>query len=567
MRVLITSALPYINGIKHLGNLVGSILPADVFARFNRQIGNDVLYICATDEHGTPAELAAKEQNMPVAEYCEYMHKVQKKIYDGFDISFDEFGRSSHQDNHELTRHFSEKLEENGYIEERTIKQLYSEDDGRFLPDRYVNGTCPHCGYENARGDQCESCTRVLDPEELINPRSAISGSTNIEITETKHLFLKQSVMVDQIEEWINTHHDWPDLVSSIAHKWIKEGLHDRCITRDLNWGVAVNKPGYEEKVYYVWFDAPIAYIAATKTWSDKSPDRDWESWWKNADEVMYYEFMAKDNVPFHTISFPATLIGSGEPWKLVDHLKGFNWLTFYGGKFSTSQKRGIFTDKALEEMPSDYWRYWLMANVPESSDSSFTFEKFGEQINKDLNGVLGNFVNRIVKFCINNFGEEIPEGGVYGPQEKELASILGGLMAEYKENMSKMEFRKALQNLRAIWAAGNNYLASAAPWTAIKTDKDAAAASTRAALNLCHLYGKLSWPIIPASSNKLLKAFGNTEEIPQWPTNADDELNALKPGASFKQIGPLFERIAPERIEELTQKYGGEYSEEEKAA
>ncbi|MDD3028887.1 MAG: methionine--tRNA ligase [Alphaproteobacteria bacterium] len=559
MKILITSALPYINGIKHLGNLVGSILPADVYARFNRQRGNEVLFICATDEHGTPAELAAQEQNMPVAAYCDRMHKVQADIYAQFDISFDEFGRSSHPDNHALTKHFSKKLEEHGLIEERSIRQLYSVDDKRYLPDRYVQGTCPHCGYERARGDQCESCTRVLDPTDLVNPRSAISGSTNLEIRETKHLFLKQSAMVEPLEKWIDSHTDWPDVVIGIAKKWLKEGLEDRCITRDLSWGVSVDRPGFEGKVYYVWFDAPIAYIATTKTWSDKAPnERNWRDWWCEGHDVRYYQFMAKDNVPFHTISFPATLIGSGENWKKVDQLKGLNWLTYYGGKFSTSQKRGIFTDAALEEFPSDYWRYWLMANIPESGDSSFSFEKFGEQVNKDLNGVLGNFVNRITKFCVANFGAHIPEGGSFGPHEEELVADLEALIKEYTDNLTVPEYRKAMASLRAIWVKGNNYLAAAAPWTSIKTDKDAAAVATRVALNLCRLFAVLSAPIIPATAAKILKAFGEETAVPSWPTSVRVALDALKPKTPFEPIPVLFERIPPERIEALTEKYGG---------
>lgn len=559
MKILITSALPYINGIKHLGNIVGSILPSDVFARFNRQLGNDVLFICATDEHGTPAELAAQEQAMSVSDYCDTMHNTQADIYRRFNISFDAFGRSSHRDNHELTRHFSQKLEKNGFIETRSIKQLYSVKDQRYLPDRYVHGQCPHCGYENARGDQCESCTRVLDPTELVNPRSAISGSSELEIRETKHLFLKQSKLAGQIQEWVDSHNQWPDLVKGIAQKWLNEGLHDRCITRDLSWGVSVDKPGFDGKVYYVWFDAPIAYIAATKTWSDNTPGQNWRDWWWNAKDVTYHQFMAKDNVPFHAISFPATLMGSGEPWKLVDHLKGLNWLTFYGGKFSTSLKRGIFTDKALNEFESDYWRYWLMANIPESSDTSFTFESFGNQINKDLNGVLGNFINRATKFCTNNFGPRIPDGHEYGEQEQALIRNLSTLVQEYHDSMNATEFRKAMTALRAIWVSGNNYLTVAAPWTSIKTDRDQAGTAIRMALNLCTFFAKLSWPIIPGAAEKILEAFGQKAYLFPRPDDIGKQLQQLKPGMSFKELEPLFKKISPERIQDLTEKYFGE--------
>ena len=559
VKILITSALPYINGVKHLGNLVGSMLPADVLARFRRQLGDEVLFICATDEHGTPAELAALEAGLSVEDYCRQQYEVQKGIYEGFLISFDEFGRSSSPDNHEITQYFHHALDRNGLIEERTITQLYSVADGRFLPDRYVVGTCPHCGYDRARGDQCESCTRVLEPTDLIEPRSAISGSSELEVRETKHLFLRQSLMTEKLEAWIDSHTDWPPLVTSIAKKWLKEGVRDRGITRDLAWGVPVDRPGFEGKVFYVWFDAPIAYISTTKTWSDKAPDRNWKDWWYDADDVTYYEFMAKDNIPFHTISFPATLLGTGEPWKLVDYLKGFNWLTYYGGKFSTSQKRGIFTDAALEEFPADYWRYWLIANAPESSDSVFTFTRFAEQTNKDLAHTLGNFINRTMKFCAKNFGQAVPDGGAYGAEETEMIAKLDAQVAEYREMMAAMEFRKALAALRAVWVTGNEYLTVAAPWTAIKTDRDKAACSVRVALNLARLFAVLSWPVIPAASEKILAAFGAPDGMPGWPEGGVAEaLEALAPGKPFSDLEPLFAVIPPERVEELTVKYGG---------
>ena len=363
--ILVTSALPYINGVKHLGNLVGSMLPADVFARFQRARGRKTLYICATDEHGTPAELAALEAGQDVATYCAEQHDIQKELGARFGLSWDYFGRSSRRPNHELTRHFARELWQRGHLEVRTTKQVYSKADNRFLPDRYVIGTCPHCGYERARGDQCENCTRVLDPVDLIQPRSALSGATDIEIRDSAHLFLRQSQFIDELRVWVNSHRvDWPVLVSSIAHKWLDEGLHDRGITRDLEWGIPVpddiGDGRLKGKVFYVWFDAPIEYIGATREWAEANGQSDvWRDWWFGdaTRNVKYWQFMGKDNVPFHTVGFPVTIMGSGEPWKLVDRIKGFNWLNYYGGKFSTSQKRGVFMDAALEILPADIWR------------------------------------------------------------------------------------------------------------------------------------------------------------------------------------------------------------------
>ncbi|MEU6535651.1 methionine--tRNA ligase [Streptomyces sp. NPDC047000] len=564
-RHLITSALPYINGIKHLGNMVGSMLPADVYSRYLRQRGHDVLYICATDEHGTPAELAAKEAGISVAEFCAQAHDAQKAVYDGFALAFDHFGRSSSAENVEITQHFARRLNENGFIEERAIRQVYSPADGRFLPDRYVEGTCPHCGYDKARGDQCENCTRVLDPTDLINPRSAISGSTDLEVRETKHLFLLQSKLQHEVEEWVSRHEaQWPQLASSIARKWLTEGLHDRAITRDLDWGVPVPADTWPElaaegKVFYVWFDAPIEYIGSTKEWADATGG-DWKSWWYDVDtDVRYTQFMAKDNVPFHTVMFPATELGIREPWKKVDYVKAFNWLTYYGGKFSTSQKRGVFTDQALDILPADYWRYFLIANAPESDDSSFTWEHFTATVNKDLADTLGNFVNRVLSFSKKRFGDEVPAGGEPGEAETRLGEQIAELLADYESHMESLQFRKAAAALRALWSAGNSYLEEKAPWLEIKTDKDAAALTLRTAMNLIHLYAVISEPLIPATSAAMRQAFALPDDTATWTTPAEAKsLTTLAPGIPFTVPPVLFAKLTDEDLETYKTRFGG---------
>ncbi|MET8291561.1 methionine--tRNA ligase [Streptomyces sp. NPDC051639] len=568
-RHLITSALPYINGIKHLGNMVGSMLPADVYSRYLRQRGHDVLYICATDEHGTPAELAAKERGIPVDAFCAQAHDAQKAVYDGFELAFDYFGRSSSGQNREITQHFARRLNENGFIEERAIRQVYSPTDGRFLPDRYVEGTCPHCGYDKARGDQCENCTRVLDPTDLINPRSAISGSTDLEVRETKHLFLLQSKLQHEVEAWVSRHEEeWPQLASSIARKWLTEGLHDRAITRDLDWGVPVPADTWPElaaegKVFYVWFDAPIEYIGATKEWADAAPageTRDWKSWWYEADDtVRYTEFMAKDNVPFHTVMFPATELGVREPWKKVDYVKAFNWLTYYGGKFSTSQKRGVFTDHALDILPADYWRYFLIANAPESDDSSFTWEHFTTTVNKDLADTLGNFVNRVLSFSRKRFGDEVPAGAAAGEAEAKLGEEIAGLLAEYETQMEALQFRKAAAALRALWSAGNSYLEEKAPWLEIKTDPDGAALTLRTAMNLIHLYSVVSEPFIPASAKAMRSAFALPDDTAAWVSAEEAKsLDAVPAGTAFTVPPVLFAKITDEDLESYKERFGG---------
>ncbi|MFU8865116.1 MAG: methionine--tRNA ligase [Rhodobacterales bacterium] len=568
-RHLITSAIPYINGIKHLGNLVGSQLPADLYARYQRGRGNEVMFLCATDEHGTPAELAAAKAGQPVADYCAEMHAVQAEIARGFRLSFDHFGRSSSPQNHRLTQHFAGRLADAGLMREVSETQIYSPADGRFLPDRYIEGTCPNCGFESARGDQCDNCTKQLDPVDLINPRSTISGSTDLEQRETKHLYLCQSQMRQQLQDWIDSKTHWPILTTSIAKKWLNDGdgLQDRGITRDLDWGIPVKKgdqdwPGMEGKVFYVWFDAPIEYIACGAEWAEtQGLQADaWERWWrtdKGADDVTYTQFMGKDNVPFHTLSFPATILGSGEPWKLVDYIKSFNYLNYDGGQFSTSRGRGVFMDQALEILPADYWRWWLLSHAPESSDAEFTWENFQTSVNKDLADVLGNFVSRITKFCRSKFGEAVPEGGAWGEQEAALIETLTTRLRAYQTFMDEMEVRKSAQELRAIWVLGNEYLQSAAPWVTFKQDPELAAMQTRLGLNLIRLYAVLSAPFIPDASAAMLA--GLQTDDADWPEgDLAAWLSALPATHAFTVPEVLFTKITDEQREDWQTRFAG---------
>ena len=570
-RQLITSALPYINGVKHLGNLVGSMLPADVYARYLRRRGEEVLYICATDEHGTPAELAAAEAGLDVAEYCAREHTIQADLGARFGLSWDHFGRSSSAQNAELTRHFAEQLRAHDMLEERETEQLYSPADGRFLPDRYVIGTCPVCSYERARGDQCENCTTLLEPAMLINPRSAISGSTDLERRATRHLYLRQSRMADRIREWIDSQQDWPVLVTSIARNWLSVGLEDRSITRDLKWGVPVGWPGWEGKVFYVWFDAPIEYIGATKEWADLDPDhRDWRSWWDAGSDVRYLQFMGKDNIPFHTINFPVTIMGSDEPWKLVDYIKGFNYLTYYGGKFSTSQHRGVFMDAAVDLLPADYWRYTLLANAPESDDTEFTWENFAFTVNKDLAGIFGNFVTRTSKLTAKRFGEMVPAGGEPGPEEAQLARDVDAALSAYTTEMDALRFRPAAFALRSLWTAGNQYLDRCAPWN--ETDDARAACVLRHALNLARIEAIVSEPFVPFACRRLAAALRLNQAELVWPRDASAELTALAPGRAFTVGEPLFPRIGDRStlsawVAEMEQRFGGREDAEEAVA
>jgi methionyl-tRNA synthetase len=553
--------------VKHLGNLAGSMLPADVHARFRRMQGHEVLFICATDEHGTPAELGALEAGLDVRSYCDQQHALQRDVCARFSLSYDWFGRSSSPQNRELTQHFAERLEEAGLIEERTTSQVYSIDDRRFLPDRYIEGTCPRCGFESARGDQCDNCGTLLDPVDLVRPRSKISGSERIEVRDTTHLFLLQDRMAGRIRAWVDAAQEWPPLARSIAYKWLDEGLQPRAITRDLDWGVPVTKngrprPGFDDKVFYVWFDAPIEYIAATAEWADATGE-EWRRWWllpEGADEVTYVQFMGKDNVAFHTVSFPVTLLGSGEPWKLVDRLKALNWVTWYGGKFSTSERRGVFMDQALDLLPADYWRWRLMANAPENADSAFTWSGFQNGVNADLVNVLGNFVNRVVRFGEARFAGVVPDGGTPGPLEQALFEELDTRLRELTEHHEAMEFRRAAAETRAIWAAGNQYLQHAAPWSAIRADMPAASCSLRTALNLACLAARISAPFLPHTAQTILDAFGVADHPLRWPaTPAAVLLDELPRGKPVGQLPLLFRRIEDAEIADWSARFGGE--------
>jgi methionyl-tRNA synthetase len=541
-RILVTSALPYVNGIKHLGNLAGSILPADVYARFQRLRGCDVLFICGTDEHGTPAELAALDAGQSVSEYCARQHAVQAEIYRRLDISFDYFGRSSSSANHALTQHLFLRLEANGFIEERILRQVWSNADNRFLPDRYILGTCPHCGDPNARGDQCDSCGRLLDPIELIEPKSVLSGSTDLETRKTRHLFLLQSKLVERLRTWLDGKSDWDPLVLSLARGLLNQGLRDRCITRDLAWGVPVPKPGWDGKVFYVWFDAPIAYVALTQDWASAAPARDWRDWWRPGPGSQLVQFLGKDNVAFHALTFPATLLGSGADLRLVDRIKGFSWLTWGDGKFSTSRQRGIFLDAALTELPPEWWRWWLTANAPEASDTRFTPTLFAEGCNADLADGIGNLTNRILSFCAANFDGRVPEQGEPGEVESQLAQVVETAVAACAGHFDAIRLRRACESLRALWSLCDRYFALQAPWSVIRDDRNRAAKATRTAINLLRLSAVVASPVLPHTARRITDALGET--LPNaWPANVAEWLG--KPGGSPVALpGAIFPRL-----------------------
>ncbi len=554
-KVLITSALPYVNGVPHLGHLVGCLLPSDVFARFNRLLGNEVLYIGGTDEYGTPTEVGALKEGIPVREYVDKYFNVHKETYDKFNLSFNKLGRTSTDTHTKLVQSVFLELKENGYIENKEIEQVYSIKDDMFLADRYIEGTCPKCGYEKARGDQCDKCGSLLDPVDLINPYSVISGSHDLEVRKTEHAFLKLKSMQGLVEDWIKTRVGWSKVALSIANKWLKEGLKDRCITRDIKWGIPV--PDMPGKVFYVWFDAPWGYVSISQKWAEETGG-DWKRFWFEND-TRYYQFMGKDNVPFHSVMFPAEELATTTKWKTVDVLKGLNFLNFGDGKFSKSLGNGFSGLDAVELFDVDYWRYWLMANSPESDDAEFTFNIFADQINKDLNDILGNFVLRVLKFCRSKFGTNVPENFGNTDVENKLFSQLDEKVEEYNFALSNLEFRKATKALREIWVLGNEYIANSEPWSVIKTDEKRAMTIIHNSIKLIALFGVLSQPIMPGVAKKLL-AFVGVEKENLWVNdNVEDFVNSLiVSGNEIFVPDTLFEKIDDVKVAELKEKYKG---------
>jgi len=544
-KYLITSALPYVNGELHIGHLIGCWLPSDVYARFCRAMGRDVLYVCGADEHGTPAIVGAARENIPVKEYNDKYYERHLRAISDFNLSFDLYGRTHTDLQEKLIHDLFTRLDEQGLIEERETVQPFSVDDNMFLADRQLNGTCPKCGYENARGDQCDNCSATYEATELLNPRSAISGSTNIEMRKTKNLFFLASKMQDEWQKWLKEHAPkWSKTASAIAMGWANEGLHDTSITRDLSWGISVNKPGYENKVFYVWFDAPWGYVSISQAIS-----KDWESWWKNKD-CFYAQFMGKDNVKFHSVFFPEQQLAMHDNWKTVDMLKSMNFLNFEGNKIAKSTGNGIFLDEALTIAPSDCWRYTLMASAPETDDTDFKINRFTDIVNKDLNGMLGNFVSRVCKLSAKNFGNIVPHANEL---DSALVKQLNEKLADLTKALEQCEFRDAIFALRSLWAIGNEYMTMTAPWSLVKDDKlNEAEHVLNTCFQLIDFYARVSAPFIPDAAEKMQNIFTNKLDL-SWPTQFEAR---VKDGTEFTVPENLFERIDDDKVKELTEKY-----------
>ncbi|MCL4355307.1 MAG: methionine--tRNA ligase [Nitrososphaerota archaeon] len=509
-RVLVLCALPYTNAVPHVGNLVGSHLPADIFARYCRLKGMDTLFVGATDENGTPTEVAALELGVTPKELTDTLYRVHRDIYQWFGISYDNFSRTSAPTHHKTSQEFFLKIYEKGYVSEGVLRLPYCEKDRLFLPDRYVEGTCPVCGYELARGDQCEKCSTLLDPIQLINPRCKVDGSPPV-FKDSKQLFLELGKVHAVLQSWIGSNEVWKAQVTSLAMGWLKEGLKKRSITRDLRWGVPVPLDGYRSKVFYVWFDAPIGYISATKEWGDAKGDPEaWKKFWTD-EGTRIYNFLGKDNIPFHTIFWPGMLFAHGGlnlPYDVV----GLQFCNYEGDKISKSKNWGVFCESIpMAGLDPDIWRYYLIGIIPETRDTEFKWDDFKSKVNNELVANLGNFIHRTTTFAWNNFGGDVAVDAVAG-DEQELLDHVARLGEESLALLGEVRFREAMTKLLAMADLGNEYFQGKQPWKLVKTEKEECGRVIHACLTACEYIAIVLQPFLPASSARILDLLGTRD-------------------------------------------------------
>jgi len=545
-RKLVTSALPYVNNIPHLGNLI-QVLSADVYSRFCRLSGYETLYVCGTDEYGTATETKASEEGKTPRELCDYYHAIHSDIYNWFGIAFDHFGRTSTPQQTEITQAMFLDLDKNGFIKEHTIEQLFCPSCNRFLADRYVRGTCPSCGYEDARGDQCEHCGKLLDPTELKDPRCSSCGGTP-EIRKTKHLYIDLPGVLNDYEKWMkkaSVDGQWAKNSLQMTQAWIRDGLQERAITRDLKWGIPVPRAGFENKVFYVWFDAPIGYISISKCLFDRYNNAEtslsqWKSWWQNPEQVELFQFIGKDNIPFHTVIFPSSLIGSKRDWTKLHHMSSTEYLNYESGKFSKSKGIGVFGSDAKESgIPADIWRFYIFYNRPEKSDALFTWKDFQEKMNSELIGNLCNLVNRTLTFVSRYYDGKIPEANGLESSRADIklisASIAESIQSTVKKTTDLLEWaelRDAFHEVFLLSSVANKAFQDGEPWKTRTTDPEKAEALIH---DLCYLIKDiliLIHPYMPYYADRVASFFGKTI----WSGNIFDE----KIADSGNAVNPL---------------------------
>ena len=542
-RILVTCALPYVNNVPHLGNLV-PVISADTYARYLKLKGIRSIYICATDEHGTRTEIEAAKAGLEEEAYCRSLHDRMLEIFTWFNVEFTHFGRTSCAENHEITKSIFRSADANGLIVGEDIRQLFCESCVQFLPDTFVEGTCPFCNTPGAKGDQCDSCGHLLDPSELVGPRCKTCGSPPI-IKDTRHLFLRLDALAERIQDWIESNDHWEGIIRNMPLGWLAEGMRPRAITRDLKWGIQVPKPGYENKVFYVWFDAPIGYIAATAEWAKTDTSESLDEWWKGGRSRLIH-FLGKDNVPFHTIMWPGTLLAADDRWNLPDYIAANEYLNYEGGAFSKSRNRGVFSNDFVEMgFPADTIRFYLIANRPEKRDTDFSFQALQTANNASLVGNFGNLANRLVSFIAKRFGE-IPEPGPLSEADTSVLAEAEEKVAQIDLAYRRFELRAAARLILELSDIGNGYLQAAEPWKTFKTDPPACRTTLFVGAQLLHTLARWTWPIMPERCAALLQMLHCELDHPP------------QPGTSIAKPQFLFRPIEDEAIENLAQKYKG---------
>jgi len=552
--VMITSALPYVNNVPHLGNIIGCVLSADVYARYCRVTGANTLYICGTDEYGTATETKARQEGLSCREICDKYNALHEAVYEWFNISMDHFGRTSTQKQQEIVHEIFADLDKNDMLLEKTVQQLYSPELPGFLADRFVEGTCPkpECAYEDARGDQCDKCGGLIDAIDLINPRCKFTGCKP-EIRSSKHLYINLTKLMPEIEAHFNgVRSEWSNNARHITESWLKKGLEPRCITRDLKWGIPVPKPGFEEKVFYVWFDAPIGYPSITAAYTDE-----WRQWWFKQDDkkIEYYQFMGKDNVPFHSIIFPSFLLGTRKPWNLVDNIQGTEYLNYENGKFSKSRGVGVFGNQAQQtKIPSDVWRFYLLYVRPEVQDTEFQWVDFQTKNNSELLNNLGNFVNRAISFLGKFYEHKVPLVQINGAQ-RSWSTKVHDVLNEYRAAMDQNCQRDALRCVLAMSRLGNQLIQQWQPWVKVKKPetKQEADSCVMLAANLSLLLSAMLEPFMPDTSAEIAR------QLNAKPIQLPKSFGAYLPAShKVNDAVPLFRKLEDAEIKDYRDRFAG---------
>ena len=538
-RYIVTSAWPYASGIPHLGNFVGSVLSGDVLARFYRLGGHEVLYVSGSDEHGTPIEVAALKAGVGPKELVDKNHKKIAKIFEDFGIQYDNYSRTSGKNHVEFVQEYYKRVYDNGYIFDKEVEQLYCKKCDRYLPDRFVEGGCPHCGFGSARGDQCDSCGKVLNPTELKKPYCVVCKGTP-EVKKTKQWFFDLPKFSKKLETWIGDL-PWPENAKNFSLGWIREGLEPRTLTRDIKWGVPA--PFDKEKTIYVWNEAVLGYISAVK-----EIRKDWEEWWKDPETKTIF-CIGKDNVPFHTIVFPALLLANDEKFALPWGMASTEYLNFAGQQFSKSRGVGVWLDDALELYPPDYWRYVLLATRPEVRDSNFDWGGFQKRINTELNDVLGNFVYRTLSFCQRFFDGKVPKPERLDKRDKEVLEKVEETKKNVATLLDSFKIQQALREAMQIAHIGNQYLNEREPWKTVKGDRERTGTTINVCLGITKVLAVVIEPFLPFTSEEVWKELGLKEKR-SWGVTPEI-------GGKLGKIQPLFKKIEDDEVQKLKERTG----------